>query len=231
VLKKEKGSVFVGGIDSRQILNALAVQHKDDVFIPECKNGQSWGNDLLKLDAWVLKRTYSPLTTIGYEIKCSRQDFERDQKWTGYLGFCHYFYFVCPAGLIKAADLPPGVGLVWVSASGTLHTKHKATRMSNPDPTEMNKLLIYALMARSKIVANMYSRNEPEVDHLQGVRECVEKANAKKELAYFIKGHVQERSREISEKEGSILRREERISDFTRRLALLTKGSGMRLAF
>jgi hypothetical protein len=94
--------------------------------------------------------------------------------------------------------------------------------MSNPDPIEMNKLLIYALMARSKIVANMYERNTSGAeDPLQEKREFIEKCNAKKELAYFIKGHVQERTKELNEKEGSILQREGYISEFSHKLSLL----------
>jgi hypothetical protein len=97
---------------------------KKDVFITECKNGETWGaRDLYKLDAWVLKRTYSPLTTIGYEIKVSRSDFENDQKWTNYIDLCHEFFFVCPGGLIRATDLPSSVGLIWVSSTGNLHIK------------------------------------------------------------------------------------------------------------
>jgi len=69
-------------VTSGDILKLLASKHAGDVLVDECKNGQSWGRNLLKMDAWVLRRTWSPLTTIGYEIKVSRQDFEADQKWT-----------------------------------------------------------------------------------------------------------------------------------------------------
>ena len=221
-LIKEKGVLRVNGITSGQILSLLRDRHSKDVMVPECKNGETWGaRDLLKLDAWVLRRSYSPLTTIGYEIKTSRQDFERDQKWTGYLDLCHQFYFVCPAGLIRATDLPQRVGIIWVSKSGTLRAKRKAERV-NPDMEKLNRLLLYVLMARSDIVDSMYDRGrEPPKDRLQQLRETVEGANEKNELAYFIKGHVQQIYSDTLKKSQELKYREDTIKKFEERLALL----------
>jgi len=222
-LTKEKGILRLNGIDADRIANLLADRHSKDVFIPECKNGETWGaRDLLKIDAWVLQRTYSPLTTIGYEIKTSRQDFEKDQKWTSYLDLCHLFFFVCPAGLIRATDLPQRIGLIWVSQTEKLHVKRKAERVT-PNPEKLNRLLIYALMARSKIVANMYERNgtKEEMSSLQYKREAVEKANEKKELAYFIKGHIHDVSETLKEKESDLIYRENYVHDFEKRLSKL----------
>ena len=66
----------LNGIKADQVLTLLRNKHSKDVFVSECKNGETWGaRDLLKMDAWVLLRSYSPLTTVGYEIKISRRDF------------------------------------------------------------------------------------------------------------------------------------------------------------
>jgi hypothetical protein len=221
-LVKEKGNLRIGGFTSDQISNLLATKHSQDVFVPECKNGETWGvRDLLRLDAWVLLRTYSPLTTIGYEIKVSRQDFEQDQKWVGYLGLCHMFYFVCPAGMIRSIDLPEQIGLIWVSQSGQLHTKKKAERQQ-PDIEKQNRLLTYVVMARAKIVANMYAVNDPlQKPRLQQLREVVDHAKEKKELAYYIKGHIREMADQLSKKEREIIGREDAINDFQRRLSNL----------
>lgn len=191
------------------------------MIIPECKNGETWGaRDLLKMDAWVLKRSYSPLTTIGYEIKCSRKDFEQDQKWTGYLDLCHEFYFVCPAGLIRTTDLPQRVGIIWASKD-RLHTKRKAQRVE-PDTEKLSRLLIYVVMARSKIVASMYEldRHEPK-DHLQSLREAVEEANKRKDLAYFIKGHVKQIYERTRDMDFNLQNREVAIKRFEEKLAEL----------
>ena len=220
-LIKEKGYLRLNGITSGQLLSLLEAKHSKDVFISECKNGETWGaRDLVKLDAWVLQRTYSPLTTIGYEIKSSRQDFEQDQKWTNYLDLCHLFYFVCPAGLIRADDLPSNIGIIWASKD-KLHVKHKSERRK-PDTEKLNRLLIYALMSRSKIVGNMNEvHSEPVKDKMQLLKETVEKANERKELAYFVKGHIREMYESTQKIDQELKRREDNIKRFEDKLALL----------
>jgi hypothetical protein len=160
------------------------------------------------------------LTIIAYEIKTSRQDFEQDQKWTGYLDLCHELYFACPAGLIRATDLPSRVGIIWASKD-KLHTKHKAQRVE-PDWDKLSRLLIYILMSRCQIVANMNEINtKPQKDRLASIREWTERANEKKELAFFVKGHVQELSKHVSEEDRRLRYREEDIKRFEERLAKL----------
>jgi hypothetical protein len=213
-IRKDKGNLVLAGINSEAILDLLKVRHSDDVFIPECKDGATWGRrDLLKLDAWVLCRSYSPLRTIGYEIKVSRSDFERDTKWEKYLELCHEFYFVCPAGLIRNHDLPGRVGLVWASKD-RLFTKRKAERVE-PDLKKLFNLLIYVVMARSQIVASMYERDEkPQLDMLEQKRRWVENADAKKELAFFIQGHIRRVYEHIMGIERTIAQREYEIENF-----------------
>jgi len=165
-------------------------------------------------------RTYSPLTTIGYEIKCSRHDFEEDQKWTNYLDLCHQFYFVCPAGLIRATDLPNQIGIIWASKD-KLHTKRKAGRIK-PDIEKLNRLLIYVVMSRSQIVDNMYHVNDQKPkSHLQLVKEATEIANEKRELAYFVTGHVRDIVTETHKAGQELEYREDRIERFEEQLKLL----------
>jgi hypothetical protein len=221
-IAKDKGLLHLNGITSSQILAAICDRHAKDVVVAECKNGETWGaRDLLKLDAWVLRRSYSPLTTIGYEIKVSRQDFENDQKWTGYIDLCHEFFFVCPAGLIRATDLPASIGIIWVSASGKLHIKKKAER-TKPDIEKLNRLLIYVVMARSRIVDNMWDVNKEEpLDPLQEKRKLVELATASNELAIFVKGHICQVYDQIVAKEHDLKWRENYVKQFEEHLARL----------
>ena len=221
-LVKEKGQLHIAGYTADQISNLLAEKHKLDVFVAQCKNGETLGaRKLLILDAWALKRTYSPLSMIGYEIKVDRQDFEHDQKWIDYTDLCHYFYFVCPAGLIRSTELPHQIGLIWVSQSGVLHTKHKAERQ-NLDITKTSDLLTYIVMARSKIVDNSqvlkHDNNESRFDEK---RKYVEQSKARGELAYFIKGYIKDEFKRLQELDGSMKRREDRITRFEQQLAKL----------
>ena len=217
----EKGIMRLADVTSSDIISLLEQKHYKDAFIQECKNGETWGaRDLLKMDAWVLLRTYSPLTMIGYEVKTSRQDFERDQKWPKYLDMCHQFYFVCPSGLIRATDLPSRVGIIWASKN-RLYTKRKAERV-DPDMEKVNRLLIYIVMARSRIVANMYAVDKDEdKPRMQLIREAIEEANERKSLAYFVKGHIRERQSALDKRERDLSFREDCVKNFEEKLALL----------
>ena len=209
------------GFTSDKIKSVLAEHHKEDVFVTECKNGSTWfSRNLLKLDAWVLKRTYSPLTTVGYEIKVSRADFEQDQKWVDYLSYCHEFYFACPAGLIRSDELPLNVGLVWISSTGKTYTKHKAEHRE-PDAKKINDLMTYILMSRTIIVADMnatsiVSSNE---NRLATLRRVTERANEKKELGDFISGHVRKMAEYYEEQNSKLIGREDCVKRFSEDLA------------
>lgn len=194
-------------MDANELTKALADKHADDVFVAECKNGPTWDSQgSLRLDAWVMRKSWSPWSTIGYEIKVSRSDFENDQKWPRYLDVCHEFYFVCPAKLINAVDLPKGVGLIWASSTGRLHAKVKATRRA-PDAEKLGQLMSYVLMSRARIVANMHEAGRDQKTKEQLYREEVEKAERRKELAYFVSEHVRVR---FAEQRDRLLKVDER---------------------
>lgn len=190
-------------ITAADIQRLLAARHASDVWVAQCKNGPTWtAHQVRILDGWALRKSWSPWTAVGYEIKVARSDFEQDQKWGEYLPVCHEFYFVCPGGLIKTNDLPEGVGLIWVGANGQkLHTKIKARRRE-PDPQALARLMSYVLMSRARVVADMDEANrpaaeEPERDRrLRLHREAVEWTEKRRELAQFVNKHVRERFNE-----------------------------------
>ena len=130
------------------IIRVLAAKHSEDVFVPECKTGAS-RDGYMRLDAWVMAKSWAHPLVTGYEIKVSRQDFLNDHKWTEYLQYCNEFYFVCPKGLIQPEELPKDVGLLWVSDTCTrAYTKRKAVHREVQIPEELFR---YILMARVQI--------------------------------------------------------------------------------
>ena len=214
-VRTNKGIIHLSGMTSDKIKVLLAEKHQKDVFFTEVKNGPTWtASQLLKLDAWVLPKTYSPLHTIGYEIKVSRADFEQDQKWVDYLPLCHQFFFVCPGGLIRSPELPPEAGLIWVSSTGRLVTK-KASIIREPDLKKLNALLIYVLMCRIE-----QKKQEP-FDHVDSMKKAIAEAEARHELAYFVKSHVrktieiyQEKNTQLSYRESDVKRFAEALERF-----------------
>lgn len=184
-------------LSANDLRRLLGEKHAGDVWITECKNGPTWSTEgLLKLDGWAMRRSWSHYGSVGYEIKVSRSDFEQDQKWPRYLDYCHEFYFVCPAGLIGSTELPAGVGLMWASVNGQrLFTKTKAARRE-PDPAKFTQLLSYALMCRSRIVADMHEANgatAEAVDHLERIRRDVEEQDKRRALSVYVNQHIRER--------------------------------------
>jgi hypothetical protein len=173
------------------IINTLAKKHSKDLFVVECKDGSSWNrNTHRRLDAWVLKRTWSPMTSIGYEIKVSRQDFERDDKWCEYLPLCHKFYFVSPTKLILPVELPKGVGLIWVNDNGKPRTMVHAAR-NNVDEHKLLNLVWYIIMWRT-VIASEYDATGMAISREELYRLNVKEAQQRNDLARFIRGHIRQ---------------------------------------
>lgn len=206
--ESDDGTTSATPITAREIVDLLAAKHAEDVFVPECKNGPTHSpvHSLLKLDAWAMPRSWAHYTTIGYEVKVSRRDFEQDQKWVGYLDYCHRFYFVCPAGLIRSSELPKDVGLMWVSVNKTkILTKHHATSRE-PDNAKLLDLMSYVLMCRTKVRAeNVFG----EQRHVYEAKH-IEEATARKQLGWLVNKNVsaafyaqEQRNKELAEKQAA----------------------------
>lgn len=145
-------------ITAKNLIDLLAVRHSGDIFVPECKNGPTQGaSNLLKLDAWAMKRSWTNPITYGYEIKVSRSDFLSDNKWTGYLKYCSHFSFVAPTGVIKPDELPKRVGLIVPTKNGNkLLTKKKAPPRNVKIPEDLFR---YVLMCRATIGSDISEGN------------------------------------------------------------------------
>jgi hypothetical protein len=133
---------------ANEITNLIGLsRHANDLFVAECKDGPTWGGPHLRLDAWAMNRSWTQLKFSGYEVKVSRNDFVKDDKWREYLPLCNDFWFVCPHGLIDKDELPAEAGLLWVAKTGSrLWIKKKApTRKLDQPPVS---LLLYILMSR-----------------------------------------------------------------------------------
>lgn len=75
---------------------------------------------------------------VGYEIKISRRDFNREmrkplKRWVGML-FTNRFYFVAPTNMIKRSEVPVDCGLVEVDG-GVAEVKVKAPWRESASPT------------------------------------------------------------------------------------------------
>lgn len=99
-----------------------------------------------------------PETVTAYEIKVSRADFLKDNKWPAYLPLCNQFYFVAPPNLIDISELPADAGLL-TTAGSRLLTKKKAPHRNVVIPEEVYR---YILMCRVSITRDRWQMDDED---------------------------------------------------------------------
>lgn len=85
------------------------------------------GSSSGRMDVWAIKLQYDERWTAAYEVKISRTDFLNDRnsgKYEKYRGFCRRFYYACPKGLVKKAEIPESCGLITRGDHGWRVIKH-----------------------------------------------------------------------------------------------------------
>lgn len=134
-------------VTARDIKIALAKKHKTEFFLTEVKNGPTmFGTGLLKFDAVAIYKSWAHPKIVGYEIKVSRSDFLKDNKYSLYLPYFHEFYFVTPTGMVQRTEIEENIGLIWYNpATGNLTTKKKAVYRNIEIDAAM---LLYIIMNR-----------------------------------------------------------------------------------
>jgi len=177
-------------MNADQIIKLLALRHFDDVFVDECKDGPSQGSSHSRLDAWAMPRSWAKASVKGYEVKVSRADFARDEKWRLYLPLCNQLYFVCPTGLIEPSQMPGSVGLLWASKTGTrLYEKKKAEYR---DVAISENLFRYILMCRTVVVRDTYGARVG-ADRSAYWREWLQKKEEDRDLGQAVGGAMHKR--------------------------------------
>jgi len=136
-------------LSSADLLALIEHRHVSDVFVRECNDGPSQFTSHSRMDAWAMARSWTKPLTYAYEIKMSRSDFLKDEKWMRYLDYCNLFSFVSPSHVIRAEEVPETAGLLWCSKNGTrLYTKKKAPFREVEIPETLWR---YILMARTLV--------------------------------------------------------------------------------
>lgn len=190
-------------IRADMILRQLQKRHfkRGDVFLTEIKNGPSWNSsNLLILDALAIRKSWTKPCFTGYEVKVNRSDFLRDQKWPGYLQYCHEFYFACPVGLISPEELPKGVGLIYYNLEkDCISTKRKALYRPIEISTEM---LMYIITAKFDS-----DRHPFFSDRREQLEAWVQDKISRRDLGYRVNMKLLEKISQL-EKENSELKRQ-----------------------
>ena len=123
---------------AHKVKAAIAKRHKEDLFFTEVKDGPTQiVNHHSKIDALSMKISWTKFTITGYEVKVSRSDFLRDEKWHAYLPMCNQLYFAVAPGVCDTSEVPEVCGLVTVTQNGGLRTVRKAPWREIDPPVEM----------------------------------------------------------------------------------------------
>lgn len=142
-------------VTATEIKKALAEYHPKDFFLSECKTDSTYfagPQGLLIFDGLAIARSYTSPCITGYEIKVSRSDFQRDNKYHLYLQYCNEFYFVVPAGLLKKEEIPDDMGLIYYyPETGKLLKKKKALYRQIEEPVGVYKYIIYSRLEQDRI--------------------------------------------------------------------------------
>lgn len=91
-----------------------------------------------RMDVFAMRPRWGGIhDTRAYEVKVNRRDFfddVRSLKFTKYLSYCRRLYFAVPSGLVKAAEVPTGIGLITKTERGGWRTLVQPT-MRDVQPT------------------------------------------------------------------------------------------------
>ena len=128
---------------SRGIIRALGRYHddRDEIWMAEAEIGRRG----LRVDMFTVKPSWHPLPTI-YEVKISRADYKRDEKWRLYLPYCQRFYYAAPKGLLDPSEIDKEAGLVTVAPDGTVAIEKGAR--NRVIPAKNMSLMMHRLLFR-----------------------------------------------------------------------------------
>ena len=158
------------------IIKALEQKHCEDVTFTEMQFAGG-----RRIDFWAMPRSWSPMRTYGYEVKVSKRDFDQDEKWEEYRKSVHYLYFVCPWGLIKPEEVASGVGLMYLTNTGTrLVTKKKPVRNDVAD-FELMKCTVRGLWRQRPNLTP-----ETRADRIARYKQNTENADAGRKVAALV---------------------------------------------
>lgn len=180
---------------AKHILDLLREKHSKDVFVAECKDGPTQSvSEHLRMDAWVMNRSWAHPCYTAYEIKVSRSDFLSDRKWRHYLPYCNEFYFVAPKGLIQVSELPPEAGLLELlgGADGRRLVKRKAPTWREAEVPE--SLFRYVLMCRVIVGRSEFHAERPESERVAFWKQFVATKAEKRELGYQVGKAIREKA-------------------------------------
>lgn len=120
-----------------------------------CEFTPVWGESP---DAWGIRRYGSRLESHLVEVKVSISDFRADAgklfRRCPEQGAGNFRWYLCPAGMLSEADIPPDWGLLWFDEpkNKVRVIRKPSDKYMTPDVSGNDRSIMYSLLGRS--VAN-----------------------------------------------------------------------------
>lgn len=165
---------------------------KPPIVFPEI--AASYGRGECRFDVLTMAMSAGHRAILhGHEVKWRRADFDSDidsEKWRKYLDTgVHYFSFVTPVGLVKASEIPEGMGLiVWNPEKGVFRQIVKAARIHHELPPA-NLLTRLVLRAEEQRVAATQVVPRTRVDRMAEYLKM-------EDYSWMINGRIRDQIRE-----------------------------------
>ncbi len=109
----------------QDVIQMLSFSTWYGVYVPE------FTYENMRIDAAIIETRKRWIR--GFEIKVSRADFLRDEKWQNYSEFTSSLTLICPEGLIAPEEIPKPFGLAWVDELKGVTWKKRPKRFQRRD--------------------------------------------------------------------------------------------------
>lgn len=139
---------------------------KDHFFTSEIQCGKH----RQRFDALAIKASWSHPAIHGFEIKVSRADFLKDDKWPGYLDHCKQFWFVtAPGVIVDKSEIPESAGWIEATKNGVKIMTRKKAPAREIDPKQEANLFRQIIHRRHyKAHLDRSQSKEERIAHWEG---------------------------------------------------------------
>jgi hypothetical protein len=203
-------------VTARDLKIALAKKHRTEFFLTEVKNGPTMYGGHLQFDAVAIYKSWAHPKIVGYEIKVSRSDFLKDNKYSLYLPYFHEFYFITPTGLVQRQEVENDIGLIWYNPEkGSLTTKKRAVYRNIEIDAAM---LLYIIMYRLENDRIPFYSKKAEY-----FKDWLKNKISNQELAWHVKSKLLDQVRELESEIRRLSRAREDLEAYQEVLKVMQK--------
>jgi hypothetical protein len=193
------------GVHSYEIVTALNKRYERDScgFFSEVPTGHDVNGDL-RLDGVNLQRSGQDLHVQGFEVKISRSDFLRDNKYHLYGQYVNALTLVCPSGMIQREEVPEHTGLMWYTPSSrSLRYRRKPTWDMSADTQAVRNSILTRLA--------WHDTGSRYLEHYETAQQYLDEKADWKNVGHYLGTKMAKRIEQLEYQKAGSKNEEERI--------------------